>query len=70
MTPEPHDALLAARPLASILAGFTPADILLSRFFQERGSGPRERAALGDIVFLALRHLRRLAHPAPSATPE
>ncbi|MBF0296085.1 MAG: RsmB/NOP family class I SAM-dependent RNA methyltransferase [Magnetococcales bacterium] len=70
MPPEPHDALLAARPLAAILNGVAPADTVLTRFFQERGSGPKERAAVGDIVFLALRHRRRLAHPADSASPE
>ncbi|MBF0125594.1 MAG: RsmB/NOP family class I SAM-dependent RNA methyltransferase [Magnetococcales bacterium] len=61
MTPE-QAITLAAQPLEAILSGVAPADLELSRFFRQRGSGPRERALVGDLVFAVLRHHRRLAH--------
>ncbi|MEO5331756.1 MAG: RsmB/NOP family class I SAM-dependent RNA methyltransferase [Magnetococcus sp. YQC-5] len=72
MTPDQIIAL-AVQPLTRILDGSTPADIELTRFFKQRGSGPKERTPVGDLVFTVLRHQRRLQghllHAAPNRQP-
>lgn len=60
---------LAAIPLGEILAGSNPTDGELARFFKQRGSGPKERALVGDLVFTALRHQRRLLHHLTTLSP-
>ncbi len=60
---------LAAQPLEAIFTGKAPVDFELNQLFKSRGSGPRERALIGDLIFLVLRHRRRLTAYLSAAAP-
>ncbi|MBF0163959.1 MAG: RsmB/NOP family class I SAM-dependent RNA methyltransferase [Magnetococcales bacterium] len=59
MTPDLTHRL-AARILEEILDHQASADGALRQLFSQRNSGSSERGRVGDLVFHALRHLRRL----------
>lgn len=66
MTPDLSHRL-AERVLEEILDHHASADGALRQLFSQRNSGSTERARVGDLVFHALRHLRRLEADAESA---
>ncbi|MEO5345731.1 MAG: RsmB/NOP family class I SAM-dependent RNA methyltransferase [Magnetococcus sp. YQC-9] len=54
---------LAIRVLEAVLDQGASADGALRQLFSQRNSGSTERARVGDLLFHALRHLRRLESP-------
>jgi 16S rRNA (cytosine967-C5)-methyltransferase len=66
-----HPALLSetAFVLHRLLAFDRPADAVLSAYFREQRTGPRERAFIADTAYAVLRRLRTLEHLAAGRQP-